>query len=640
MPSASVRSRRTNSFVVLVASCGGLILTRALYEVLKAPPGVEWLTLALLTLISGSFTVKVPSLSARFSVSEAFVITSGLLFGPAAGTLTVTLDALMMSFWVGSVSRSARRVAFNAAAPAIAYWLGSSLFFALAGVAPGQVQHHSLSTFVIPLFAFAATYFCINTGLIALAVASEKGLSPLSVWQKHFPAFAINYFGGSSVAALLVAFAPRIDLSVLSIVIPLLFVSYATFRSSIGRLEDATRHVSQMNEMYLATIEALALAVDAKDQITHGHIRRVQICTVELAKQLGVTDEGQLQAIEAAALLHDMGKLAVPEYILNKPGRLSPAEFDKMKTHAQIGADLLSSVKFPYPVVPIVRHHHENWDGSGYPAGLSGVDIPLGARLLSVVDCFDALTSDRPYRPRLANEAAFGILRERRGTFYDPVVVDTFIAKYDQIAAKVAQEDSEPHYELLGDFIDSASDTASLVTTSSPSSPPLELLEAHLQKVATAEAMPQALALATRCVTHLTPANVCAFFLFDPDQARLICTHSGGRQGELLLGLEIEIGERVSGWTAANEATSLNSHAALDLGSLAQAFAPALQSTLSVPVIKGGHLIGVLTGYSDKGQAFSQAQRELLEKVAATLAGASYCQRQAPLSSTQAAAKA
>src|SRR4029077_8021012 len=127
------------------------------------------------------------------------------------------------------------------------------------------------------------------------------------------------------------------------------------------------------------------------------------------------------------ALLHDTGKLAVPEHILNKPGRLTFEEFEKMKLHASVGADILSGIAFPYPVVPIVRHHHENWDGSGYPSGLSGTEIPIGARILAVVDCFDALTSDRPYRPRLSNDEALSILLERRGSMYDPLIVDTFI---------------------------------------------------------------------------------------------------------------------------------------------------------------------------------------------------------------------
>ena len=137
-------------------------------------------------------------------------------------------------------------------------------------------------------------------------------------------------------------------------------------------------------------------------------------------------------------MLHDTGKLAVPEYILNKPGRLTPAEFEKMKLHASVGADILSAIDFPYPVVPIVRHHHENWDGSGYPDGVKGTDIPIGARILSIVDCFDALTSDRPYRPRLSHSAALEILIQRRGSMYDPLIVDTFIKVHEQIEPALA----------------------------------------------------------------------------------------------------------------------------------------------------------------------------------------------------------
>src|SRR5205823_6743364 len=161
--------------------------------------------------------------------------------------------------------------------------------------------------------------------------------------------------------------------------------------------------------------------------------RRVQVAALALAREIGISDDQTLQAIEAAALLHDTGKIAVPEHILNKPGKLTPAEFEKMKLHAPIGAEILSAIDFPYPVVPIVRHHHENWDGTGYPDGLRGTDVPIGARILSVVDCFDALTSDRPYRRRMTDEQALTILCDRRGTMYDPLVVDTFTENYRQI---------------------------------------------------------------------------------------------------------------------------------------------------------------------------------------------------------------
>src|SRR5687768_16272871 len=119
-----------------------------------------------------------------------------------------------------------------------------------------------------------------------------------------------------------------------------------------------------------------------------------------------------------------------------------------MKLHASVGADILSAIDFPYPVVPIVRHHHENWDGSGYPDGLAGAEIPIGARILSVVDCYDALTSDRPYRPKLADSEAIKILMQRRGRMYDPLIVDTFVSIYPELAVS-AQEHTGPEKDGL-----------------------------------------------------------------------------------------------------------------------------------------------------------------------------------------------
>ena len=193
----------------------------------------------------------------------------------------------------------------------------------------------------------------------------------------------------------------------------------------MGRIEDANNHVEQLNRLYMSTIETLAMAVDAKDQVTHGRHQRVQEHSVDLARH-GVDDDNLIKAIEAASLLHDMGKLAIRND-LNKPGKLTVAEFEVMKTHSSLGADILAAIDFPYPVVPIVRHHHENWDGSGYPDGLIGTDIPIGARILAVVDCYDALTSDKPYRSRLTVDEAIAILTARRGSMYDPLVVDVFI---------------------------------------------------------------------------------------------------------------------------------------------------------------------------------------------------------------------
>ena len=207
----------------------------------------------------------------------------------------------------------------------------------------------------------------------------------------------VGYLGAASVAFCLILLLQQQSLAAAAMVLPLLAVFHLTLRASFGRLDDARRHLGDLDRLYLSTVETLAMAIDAKDDVTHSHVRRVQAYAVGLARALNVDDELTLKAIEAAALLHDTGKLAVPERILNKPGKLTESEFEKMKQHVDIGADILSLVEFPYPVVPIVRAHHESWDGSGYPRGLKGARHsdrradPVGGRLLRRADLGSAV---------------------------------------------------------------------------------------------------------------------------------------------------------------------------------------------------------------------------------------------------------
>src|SRR6266853_2066123 len=421
-------------FLAFVITAGLIAIAVSVYQLHIQSIEQQWYLLAALTLVSGSATVKLPSVPASISVSETFVFASVLLLGSAAGTVTVALDGLVISFWMAKRRPEWYRALFNMTAPAVSILVASQLLFRAFNVEPLIRQPATVNSLLAPLIMFTFVYFGLNSGLITIAVAFETGLPPYIIWRDNFRWVSLNYFCGASVALLLVVYTRDVDLRFIGVIVPLLFVLYFTFKTSMQRVEDANSHVEQVNRLYLSTIETLAMAIDAKDQITHGHIRRVQTYAIGLAKHLGVADEKLIKAIEAAALLHDMGKLAVPEYILNKPGKLTEAEFEKMKLHASVGADILSAIDFPYPVVPIVRHHHENWDGTGYPAGLSGTDIPIGARILAVVDCFDALTSDRPYRPRLSDDEALSILTERRGSMYDPLIVDTFVSVQKQIA--------------------------------------------------------------------------------------------------------------------------------------------------------------------------------------------------------------
>ena len=202
-----------------------------------------------------------------------------------------------------------------------------------------------------------------------------------------------------------------------------------------------------MADLHLRTIEALAIAIDAKDEVTHDHVRRVQIYATGLARLFGLS-ESEIEALKAGALLHDIGKLAVPDYILNKPGSLTPAEFDKMKVHTIVGAEILERVGFPYPVVPVVRHHHERWDGRGYPDGLRGDQIPITARILTVADCFDAVREDRQYRKAMTREQAIQLLRDGSGTMFDPTVIGVFLDHLEDFEAEIRENRVEPQVQL------------------------------------------------------------------------------------------------------------------------------------------------------------------------------------------------
>jgi putative nucleotidyltransferase with HDIG domain len=610
-------------FLGLIISGGLIAIVGSVYQLHTHPIEPQWYLLAALTLISGSATIKLPSIPATISISETFVFASVLLFGPSAGTVTVALDGLVISFWMAKRRPEWYRALFNMTAPAVSIWCASQILFRLTDIEPLIREPETVNNLLLPLILFTFVYFGLNSGLITLAVAFETSLPPYLIWRDNFRWVSLNFFCGASVALLLVVYTRDVDLRFIGVIVPLLFVLYFTFKTSMQRVEDANSHVEQVDRLYLSTIETLAMAIDAKDQITHGHIRRVQMLAVRLARTVGVSDAGLIKAIEAAALLHDTGKLAVPEYILNKPGRLTAAEFDKMKLHVTVGADILTAIDFPYPVVPIVRCHHENWDGTGYPAGLKGTEIPIGARILAVVDCFDALTSDRPYRPRLSDEEAMAILFERRGTMYDPLIVDTFARVYREIAPGPAPIGSTRR--ALEKITSSTSHGTSLAITSQPAENAASVAafatlfeSAHaLTGVASAS---DTCAAISKYLHQLIEAACCVFYSYDALTDELVAVHGTGEAGAAIGDLRIELGHQLSGWVGANRRTIVNSDPILDLGDLARSVSPPLRSSLSTALVLNEDLVGVLTLYARGIDTFSDKDRSAMETVAPLIA--------------------
>jgi putative nucleotidyltransferase with HDIG domain len=609
-------------YLAIVIAGGVIVIGASIAGLIQAPAALPLFVLLGLTILSGCATLRLPTIPASFSISDSFTITAALLYGPEAGTVAVAIDSLVISYQLARRNFGVQRLLFNAAAPALAMWAAAHSFFWLAGVGPLIRPAPSLGRLFAPLIVFAAAYFILNTGLIAGAIAFEQRTPPLAIWRRHFLPLWLTHFGGAGVAALLIAlmYARGADLVVLGLVAPIPFILYATFRNAVGRIEDQYAHLGQVNRMYLSTIETLAHAIDAKDQVTHGHIRRVQHQAMRLARALGIEDDVELRAIEAASLLHDMGKLAVPEHILNKPGKLTHTEFEKMKMHSTIGADILSSIDFPYPVVPIVRHHHEHWNGGGYPSGLKGEEIPLGARILSVVDCFDALTSDRPYRPKMTSAEATAILRERSGTMYDATIVEKFLEIRPE---ETPWEDATPASAALTAITETVqSDKARRWNDAGPSYDRgvLELVYEIGAMIATAG---DAAALIERLhglLQPFMPAGCIAMYLYDSTADALIARHVSGQHAAAITGLVIANGQRLTGWVAAQRTTVVNSDAALDLGNLTMRLSPPPHTCLSTALSVDGELVGAITVYSTTAEPFTDRHAALLEVLAPKIA--------------------
>ena len=599
-------------YIGAVALYGAAVLAFSLVSAWRTPQPWLWLAAGAVALIAGSFRVTFRGATANIAIDDAILIGMAMLFGPGPVTLTNALGGFIQS---RRLRQSADKVVFNTTAPAIAMWCAAHVFFIAARVPPLAQNLHAVGSVVFPLIALGIAYFALNAGLTTVVVALDTGQSLWSAWR-HFRWLSVSYLAAASVAFCLVLLIEQSSFTALLLVLPIFAVFHLTLRTSSGRADDARRHVAEVDRLYLSTIETLAMAIDAKDDVTHSHVRRVQAYATALARAMGVVDEPTTKAIEAAALLHDTGKLAVPEHILNKPGKLTAAEFDKMKLHADIGADILSLVQFPFPVEPIVRCHHENWDGTGYPRGVAGDDIPIGARILSVVDCFDALTSDRPYRRAMTDEAAVAILRERSGSMYDPRVVDAFVAMYHDVS--IEREESPEQREVLRRISATRHADEPMAPAATPAAMTHDLLAfVSLARVATGEhTLLDALGLASTLVADIVPGATGAWYVPDEVEDRLVVVDTFGPHAASFANRSVGTGEQLTGWVAVRRQPILDSDVALDLGLVDTP----LKRCMSVPLTAGESTIAVLTLYSEDASAFSGDRARLVQVVAPHLA--------------------
>jgi diguanylate cyclase (GGDEF)-like protein/putative nucleotidyltransferase with HDIG domain len=580
-----------------------------------------------IAILASRLRVTLPGITGTLSVSFLFILVGIAELGYAEAMTLGAVAMLAQSLY--PARPTAIQLTFNVCAGSLSTALGYLIY------------HNPFCNELIPnrpllLCLTATVYFIVNAGSIATVISLSEG-KPLRdiLVDCYFWSFPY-YLVGAGIAGAISWFNHAFNWETSLLFVPAIYLIYRSYRLYLGKLEDEKRHVEEMANLHLRTIEALALAIEAKDQTTHDHLQRVRIYAIEVAKELGMKG-AELEALHAAALLHDIGKLAVPEHIISKPGRLTPEEFEKMKIHTVVGAEILERVRFPYPVVPIVRAHHEKWDGSGYPYGLKNLEIPIGARILSAVDFLDALASDRQYRRAMPLDEVMQRLAAESGKSFDPKVVEVLKRRYkslENLALKKSAEDGIPVHSgemkitrgpapAAGFESAGVSDTpgreANFLSSIAAARQEAQSLFELSQDLGASLSLGETLSVFSVKLKPMVPYDAIAIYIRRGDE--LIPEYVNGDNYRLFASLRIPMGDGLSGWVAQNKKPIVNGNPSVEPGYLndPDKFST-LRSALALPLEGVSGVIGVLALYRAERDAFTSDHLRILLAVTGKMA--------------------
>jgi len=562
--------------------------------------------------------VHLPGIKATMSANFLFILVGIIDLSYSETLLMGCLGGLVQTLWHANPRPRPIQWLFNLANLALSISAAELVFHSKAVAGVG---------FRWPLLmaAAATTYFAFNTISVSGIIAMTEKRNPVHVWKECYLWAFPYYLLGALIACGVSAVNRLIGWQFGLLAFPIVYWIYRSYRTYLSRLEAQKKHAEEIAALHLRTIEALSLAIEAKDHTTHDHLRRVQVYAVEIAKELGLNQD-ELNAIRAAAMLHDIGKLAVPEHILSKPGRLTPEEFEKMKIHPMVGAEILDRVQFPYPVVPIVRSHHEKWDGTGYPDGLKCEAIPVGARILSAVDCFDALASARPYRQAMTPQEAMNALSAEKGRSFDPRVIEIMERRYFELEEMVNTMETERkrldlapkvHRPVVpsSGFAEVANDSevraTSFLTSIISARQEAQLLFELAQTLGNSLSLKETLSVVAIRLKEMIPHDSIVFFVCQ--EGMLIPEYVHGVDYDLFSSLRIPLGQGLSGWVARNEKPIINGNPVAETFHLGKSSrVTALQSALCVPLRGREGVAGVLTLYCREKNYFTKEHLRML----------------------------
>jgi len=549
----------------------------------------------LTAIVASALKVKFAGVDGTMSVGFLFVFIGILDLSTEDAIIIAAISVVVQCLWHAARQPHAIQVCWSVSSISVSVYASGAVY---------GWAHHSMAE-PLALAALTTTYFVAQVSSISGVIALTESKRFGEVFKQQSWTLAY-YCSGTSVAWMIGTMPRSLQWEAPLIGLPLLYLVHRSQAKHMAQVAEHKQHVEDISSLHLRTIEALAMAVDARDHATHDHLKRVQIYALEIGRELGL-DEQQLCALRAAAMLHDIGKLAVPEQILAKPGKLTPAEFESIKAHPVVGAEIVERVAFPYPVAPIVRAHHEKWDGSGYPDGLKGEQIPICARILSAVDCLDALASDRPYHRGLSLDEAVAKIATEAGRSFDPQVISVLQRQYSKLEALVrAGTQAAPSVTPMRPRI--ARDAAPAAGFATD----LAYLATHIESAAfrreawilTDLTRPEALAVIETRLAAAVPHDAMAFFVLRGGVLKV--EYAGGVQAAQFRELAVRRGEGLAGWVSENRRPIVNGDPSIETSYLPPA-ARSLRSALAIPMTAPEGTEGVLSLYRYGAEAFDNA---------------------------------
>ena len=618
------RSIGARAFIAAMAAAACVCFVPAFLHWQSNDP-VKFICYVVAAALASSLKVGLPGIEGTLSVNFLFTLL-GILELSLPETLVIGLASTLAQFYW----RPARRVklvqlVFNLSqvtvSSAVAYGAYKLMVIDVLH-APGPLA----------LLVAGIIHFGCNTAATSTIIGLTEDKPIAHVWAESHLWLFPYYMVGAAVAGLVDFLNKHIGWQSSLLILPPIYLMYRSYRLYLGKLETEKQHAEQVSSLHLRTIEALALAIEAKDETTGEHLQRVRIYAMELAKELGLSED-ETEALRAASVLHDIGKLAVPEHIISKPGKLTPEEFEKMKIHPIVGAEILEQVHFPYPVVPIVRAHHEKWDGSGYPNGLAGEEIPIGARILAAVDCLDALASDRQYRRALPLDEAMAKVVADAGKSFDPRVVAILQRRYIELEKMASAVPLQAPPKLSTDIkVERGSaPAAGFAESAEPGSTGTgQTADAGILISAARRQGQEIIELSRQTGTCLSAADICSLLavrlkhLVPHDAMAVYCPANGTLAAEFVSGenfrlfssLRIPHGEGLSGWVAQNHKAILNGNPSVEPGYLNDPTKySTLRSAVAVPLEGTAGVAAVLALYRAGQDAFTADDLRVVEAI-------------------------